>query len=203
VAPFITAELWATVAPVAGRKASDTVATAAYPQAQLERIDAVADAWMAKLKGLVASVRSLRGEMNLSPGDRKPLYVIGDEAFMQQAAPVLKTLAKLSEVKAFGDEAAFAQASAGSPVAIQGEVRMALHVEIDVAAETARIAKEVARIEGEITKIDAKLGNEGFVARAPAAVVAQERQRLDDFRQTLRRLQDQAARLAGATPPRA
>jgi valyl-tRNA synthetase len=198
VAPFITAELWNTVAPVAGRKASDTVATAAYPKAQLERVDAGADAWMAKLKGLVASVRSLRSEMNLSPGDRKPLYVIGDEAFMAQAAPVLKTLAKLSEVKAFADEAGFAQASAGSPVAIQGDVRMALHVEIDVAAETARIAKEVARIEGEITKLDTKLGNEGFVARAPAAVVAQERQRLEDFRQTLRRLRDQAARLAAA-----
>jgi len=195
VAPFITAELWNTVAPVAGRKSSETIATAPYPQAQPERIDAAADAWMARLKALVSSVRSLRSEMNLSPGDRKPLYVIGDAAFIDQIAPTLKVLAKLSEVKRFDDEAAFAAASALSPVAVQGNLRLALHVEVDVAAERARIAKEVARIEGEIAKITAKLGNESFVARAPAAVVEQERQRLADFTQTLGRLRDQAARL--------
>ncbi|WP_088284427.1 valine--tRNA ligase [Ideonella sp. A 288] len=199
VTPFITAELWATVAPVAGRKTADTIASAAYPQSQPERIDAASDAWMGKLKALVAACRSLRGEMALSPAERVPLYTMGDAAFVGQAAPVLKALAKLSEVKVFTDEAAFSQASAQSPVAVQGEVRMALHVEIDIAAEQVRMAKEIARLEGEIVKAEAKLGNESFVARAPAAVVAQERQRLDDFIQTLRRLKDQLARLAAPT----
>ncbi|MBI5255689.1 MAG: valine--tRNA ligase [Burkholderiales bacterium] len=200
ITPFITAELWNTVAPVAGRKTVDTVAAAAYPEAQLERVDAAADAWVGKLKSLVATVRSLRSEMNLSPGDRKPLYAIGDAAFIEQAAPLLKVLAKLAEVKLFTDEAAFAQASALTPVAVQGEVRLALHVEIDVAAESARIGKEITRLEGEIIKAEAKLGNESFVARAPAAVVEQERQRVAEFRQTLRRLQDQVARLTGPSP---
>jgi len=200
VAPFITAELWSAVAPVAGRQATDTITTAAYPQAQLEKVDAAADAWVAQLKQLAAAVRSLRSEMGLSPAERVPLYSLGDAAFMQQAAPLLKALAKLAEVQVFEDEAAFAQATASSPVAVQGAVRMALHVEIDVEAERARLAKEIARLEGEITKADAKLGNESFVARAPAAVVAQERARLDDFRQTLRRLQDQSARLVSAPP---
>ncbi|HSW04344.1 valine--tRNA ligase [Aquabacterium sp.] len=195
ITPFITAELWNTVAPVAGRKDTDTVVTAAYPQAQLEKIDAAADVWMAQLKSVVAAVRSLRSEMNLSPGDRKPLYAIGDAAFIEQAGPQLKALAKLAEVKLFTDEAAFAQASGMSPVAVVGDLRLALHVEIDIAAERARIAKEVARLEGEIVKADAQLGNDNFVARAKPAVVEQMRQRVADFRQTLRRLQDQAARL--------
>jgi valyl-tRNA synthetase len=195
ITPFITAELWNSVAPVAGRKSTDTVASAAYPQAQLEKVDPAADAWVAKLKSIVAAVRSLRSEMSLSPAERKPLYAIGDAAFIEQAGPVLKALAKLSEVTLFTDEAAFAQASAMAPVAVVGDLRLALHVEIDVNAELARVAKEVARIEGEITKAEAQLSNERFVSRAPEAVVAEMRQRLADFKQTLRRLQDQAARL--------
>jgi valyl-tRNA synthetase len=74
-------------------------------------------------------------------------------------------------------------------------LRLALHVEIDVAAETARLTKEIARLEGEIVKAEAKLGNESFVARAPAAVVQQEQQRLDGFREALSRLRDQRDRL--------
>src|SRR3990167_5564467 len=138
--------------------------------------------------------------MNLSPAERVPMLVIGeadkpaDVEFITQAAPLLKALAKLSEVKLIADEATFAAASAMSPVAVQAGVRMALQVTIDIEAERGRLAKEVARLEGEITKAHAKLGNESFVARAPAAVVAQERARVDDFTQTLQRLRDQLSR---------
>jgi len=198
IAPFITSELWTAVAPVAGRQDAPSLAQAAYPEAQAGRNDAEADAWMAKLRALVDACRSLRGEMGLSPAERVPLYTLGDEAFMAQAAPILKTLAKLAEVKVFSDAEAFAQASALAPVAVQGAVRMALHVAIDVAAEHARLGKEIARIAGEITKAEAKLGNESFVARAPEAVVAQERARLGEFKSTLQRLQEQAARLPAA-----
>jgi len=197
VTPFITAELWDVVAPVAGRKSADTVASATYPVAQPERIDADADAWMARLKSLVGTCRSLRGEMGLSPAERVPLLVNGDAEFFAQAAPVLKALAKLADVQLL-DDAAFAQASAAAPVAVQGAARMALKVEIDVAAERARLGKEIARLEGEISKAEAKLGNESFVARAPEAVVAQERQRLADFGQTLVRLRAQLAQLPAA-----
>jgi valyl-tRNA synthetase len=201
ITPFITAELWERVAPVAGRKVAGSeqgLVTAAYPRPQLERVDAQADAWVGKLKALVGSCRNLRGEMSLSPAERVPLYTFGDEAFVNAAAPLLKALAKVSEVRVFADEAAFAQATQMAPVAVQGDVRLALHVEIDVAAERARLSKEVARLEGEIAKAHAKLGNESFVARAPAAVVAQERQRVADFGQTLQRLQQQLARLPAA-----
>ncbi|WP_028999449.1 valine--tRNA ligase [Azohydromonas australica] len=201
ITPFITAELWERVAPVAGRKVAgdaQSLVTAAYPRPQLERVDAQADAWVGKLKALVGSCRNLRGEMNLSPAERVPLYTFGDEGFVNVAAPLLKALAKVSEVRVFADEGDFAQATQMAPVAVQGDIRLALHVEIDVAAERARLSKEVARLEGEITKANAKLGNESFVARAPAAVVEQERQRLADFGQTLQRLQQQLQRLPAA-----
>ncbi len=199
VTPFITAELWERVAPVAGRKAAGSdagVVTAPYPQAQLERIDPAADAWMERLKAVVGAARNLRSEMNLSPAERVPLVAWGDAAFVESAAPALKALAKLSEVKRFDDEAAFAQATRNAPVAVHGELRLALHVEVDVAAELERLDKEIARLEGEIAKAAAKLANESFVARAPQAVVDQEKKRAADFTATRDRLRDQARRLA-------
>jgi len=198
LAPFITAELWDSVAVVAGRKAAgaaEGVLTAPYPVAQPGKIDPRADAWVAQLKALVAATRNLRSEMGLSPGERVPLLAFGDERFIAQATPLLKALARLTEVRVPADEAAFTAATTAAPVVVQGAVRLALHVEIDLAAEQARLDKEIARLQAEITKAEAKLGNPGFVERAPAAVVAQERQRLAGFSQSLRRLQDQRDRL--------
>jgi valyl-tRNA synthetase len=198
IAPFITAELWDTVAEVAGRKpaGSDTsVAAAPYPEAQLAKVDPVADAWVARLKAVAGACRVLRSEMNLSPGERVPLLVLGDAAFVDSAGPVLKALARLAELRSFTDESAFAAATAASPVTVAGDLRLALHVEIDVAAEHARLGKEIARLQGEIAKAEAKLANASFVQRAPAAVVDQERQRAAEFAQTLSRLQDQQRRL--------
>jgi len=197
--PFITAELWERVAPVAQRKAAgagSSIVTAPYPVAQPERIDGQADAWVAQLKAVVGACRNLRSEMSLSPAERVPLLACGDAAFLDAATPLLKALAKLSDVRRLPDEAAFAQATRNAPVAVQGNARLALEVQIDVAAEQARLAKEIARLQGEVVKAEAKLANAGFVARAPAAVVEQERQRLAEFSQTLRRLEDQAAGLA-------
>lgn len=199
VMPFITAELWERVSVVAGRRAEgsdQTVATAAYPTADLARVDAASDDWMGKLKGLVLATRSLRGEMGLSPSERVPLVTIGDDAFMQAAAPLLKALAKLSEVRVLQDEAAFAEASRTSPVVVQGATRLSLHVEVDVAAETQRLGKEAERLRGEIAKAEGKLGNASFVQRAPAAVVEQERQRVAEFTRTLQRVEDQLQRLS-------
>jgi valyl-tRNA synthetase len=80
-------------------------------------------------------------------------------------------------------------------VAVVGDVRICLHMEIDKAAEKLRIGRELARIEGEIAKVNGKLGNEAFVAKAPPAVIDQERKRLTDFTATLERLRDQLVRL--------
>ena len=199
ITPFITAELWERVAVVAHRKVAgsdDGLVTASYPEAQLDRIDANADAWVAQLKGMVGACRRLRSEMSLSPDKRVPLLALGDAAFVQTAVPLLKALAKVSDVQVHTDEAAYAQATLNSPVVEFGGARLALHVEIDVGAETERLTKEITRLDGEITKASAKLANEGFVARAPAAVVAQERQRIAEFTATRDRLQAQAQRLS-------
>jgi valyl-tRNA synthetase len=126
-----------------------------------------------------------------------PLYVQGDAAFIDEAAPLLKALAKLSEVKLFASEAEYAAATRTSPVVVSGNARLALHVEIDVAAERERLGKEILRLEGEIARAGSKLGNPSFVARAPAAVVAQETQRVAEFTATLARLREQSAGLDG------
>jgi len=198
ITPFITEELWQKVAPVAGR-AGPSVSIASYPLSQPERIDEAAIAHVAKLKLLVDACRNLRGEMNVSPAQRMPLFVVAqtieESAFLNASAPVLQALAKLSEVKLFDTESAWQAAAQSAPVAVVGEARICLYMEVDVVAEKARLGKEVLRLEDQITRANAKLGNEAFVAKAPAAVLEQERKRVADFSDTLTKLREQLARL--------
>ncbi|MBL8345022.1 MAG: valine--tRNA ligase [Rubrivivax sp.] len=203
ISPFITAELWEHVAPVADRKpvgeaSHSSIVTAPYPVAQLEKVDPAADAWVGRLKALMLEVRRLRSEMGLNPGERVPLLTLGDEAYVEAASPILMALARLAEVRRQPDAGAFAAATQAAPVAMVGDIRLALEVRIDVAAETSRLAKEVARLQGEIAKAEAKLNNASFVQRAPAAVVEQERGRMADHRAAVARLQEQLERLTAA-----
>lgn len=194
VVPFITEELWQTVAPVAG-KTGESISVAPYPQANPANVSPEAEAWMAKLKAVVDACRTLRGEMNVSPGTRLPAYVLGDAAFMREAAPVLQALAKLSEVRVFDDEASWAAAAQAAPVAVAGDARLCLYMEIDTAAEKVRLGKEATRLEGELAKAQAKLANEAFVAKAPPAVIEQERKRIADFTASLEKIGAQLKRL--------
>ncbi|VVE18911.1 valine--tRNA ligase [Pandoraea iniqua] len=201
VIPFITEALWQKVAPLAGRYPADkapgeaSIMVQPYPVADASKIDESDEAWMQQLKAAVDACRNLRGEMNLSPAMRVPLLVAGDVDFLKSIAPYLQTLAKLSEVQVLADEASLDAQAAGAPLAIVGANKLALKVEIDVAAERERLGKEVKRLEGEIAKCHGKLSNESFVARAPANVVELEKQRLVDFEAVLGKLQAQLARL--------
>ncbi|AJF00459.1 valine--tRNA ligase [Pandoraea apista] len=201
IIPFITEALWQKVAPLAGRYPADKAAGEAsimvqpYPVADMSKIDEGDEAWMQQLKAAVDACRNLRGEMNLSPAQRVPLLVAGDVEFLTSIAPYLQTLAKLSEVQVLADEASLDAQAAGAPLAVVGANKLALKVEIDVAAERERLGKEVKRLEGEIAKCHGKLSNESFVARAPANVVELEKQRLVDFEAVLGKLQAQLARL--------
>ena len=201
IIPFITEALWQKVAPLAGRYPADKAAGEAslmvqpYPVADASKIDEGDEAWMQQLKTAVDACRNLRGEMNLSPAQRVPLLVAGDVEFLTSIAPYLQTLAKLSEVQVLTDEATLDAQAAGAPLAVVGANKLALKVEVDVAAERERLGKEVKRLEGEIAKCHGKLSNESFVARAPANVVELEKQRLVDFEAVLGKLQAQLARL--------
>ncbi len=202
IIPFITEELWQSVAPLAGKSSPTpplskggeegiSIMLQAYPKADATRIDPTAIAQITLLQEMINACRRLRSEMNLSPAARVPLIATGDAATLAALAPYISSLGKLSEVQIAAvlpdDEAA---------VAIVGSYRLMLKVEIDVAAECARLDKEIARLQGEIAKTEAKLGNESFVSRAPAAVVEQEKKRMSDFAATLVQLQAQRAKLA-------
>ncbi|MDO9437028.1 valine--tRNA ligase [Hydrogenophaga sp.] len=195
IIPFITEELWQKVAPVAGLPGA-SVSIARFPESQPKKIDEAAIAHVVKLKSLVDACRTLRGEMSVSPATRLPLYVVGDTEFMRAAGPVLQALAKLNEVRVFDDEAAWAAAAQAAPVAVVGEARVCLFMEIDLDAEKARLSKEAARLEGEITKAHGKLSNEAFVAKAPPAVIDQEKKRVADFTATLEKVREQLQRLS-------
>ncbi len=194
IMPFITEELWQTVAPLAGMKHTDSIMLAAYPVADMSKINADADAWMSELQGLIDATRNLRGEMNLSPAQKAPLFISVDAAQqdkLQAFAPYLKTLAKLSEVTI----AATLPENTGAPVQVVGNVEMMLKVEIDVKAERERLSKEIARLSGEIAKANGKLSNEGFVAKAPPAVIEQEKKRVAEFSETLTKMEVQLGAL--------
>ena len=203
ITPFITEELWQTVAVVAGRiKADDQAASisiSAYPVSQPERIDEQAEAHVARVKSLVDACRNLRGEMGVSPATRMPLFALAGSAeehtFMQGVAPVLQALAKLSEVKVFDDEAAWSAAAQAAPVAVIGELRVCLFIEVDVAAEKIRLGKEVERLQNEIEKAGSKLKNEAFVAKAPPAVIEEAKKRVAEFTATLTKIQEQLVKL--------
>jgi valyl-tRNA synthetase len=194
VIPFITEELWQNVAPVAG-KSGESVSVSPYPASNSAAIDPQAEAYVGHLKAVVDACRNLRGEMNVSPGTRLPAFIVGDAPFMREAAPVLQALARLSEVKVFDDESAWAAAAQAAPVAVVGPARLCLFMQVDVAAEKTRLGKEIARLTGEIAKSTAKLSNQAFVAKAPAAVIEQERKRIAEFSATLEKQQDQLRRL--------
>ncbi len=190
IMPFITEEIWQTVAELANKKRSDSIMLAAYPQAEPSKIRPEADAWMGELQKLIDATRNLRGEMNLSPAQKAPLFIAASaeqQAKLRAFAPYLKTLAKLSEVTV----GATLPDAIGAPVQVVGDVSLMLKVEIDVKAERERLSKEIARLQSEINKANGKLNNENFVAKAPPAVIEQEKKRMAEFSGTLDKLQAQ------------
>jgi valyl-tRNA synthetase len=189
VIPFITEELWQSVAPLAGRSGK-SIMFQAYPEADTEKIDSGAMEQIALLQEIVIACRKLRSEMNLSPAQRVPLIASGNESALRTFAPYLSNLAKLSDVQIVVD-----QPEGDAAVAIVGAFRLMLKVEIDVGAERERLDKEIVRLETEKQKTRGKLSNSNFIDRAPAAVVEQERKRMEEFSAALSQLQTQRDKL--------
>ncbi len=189
IIPFITEELWQSVAPLAG-KTGDTIMLQAYPIQDTARIDKAAMEQVALLQEIITACRSLRSEMNLSPAQRVPLIAAGDATVLNELAPYINSLAKLSEVQVVTELPKF-----DAPVYNIGNFQLMLMVEIDVEEERERLDNEIARLSNEHSKAQAKLSNENFVARAPAAVVEQERKRMEEFSAALAQLQAQQGKL--------
>jgi len=199
IIPFITEELWQSVAPLAGKAPSPeqeraggeaSIMLQAYPKADESKINPQAIEQITLLQEMVNACRRLRSEMNLSPAQRVPLIAAGDAATLNALAPYISSLAKMNEVNVVAE-----LPEGDAPVAIVGAFKLMLKVEIDVVAERERLDKEIARLSNEVAKTQAKLGNESFVARAPAAVVEQEKKRMTDFGATLIQLQAQRVKL--------
>jgi valyl-tRNA synthetase len=189
VIPYITEELWQKVAPLAG-KSGDSIMLQPFPIAQSEKIDTIAEERVAQLKELVNACRNLRGEMNLSPSTKVPLFATGDAVTLNNFLPYIESLAKLS-----GSQIVNELPNDDAPVAIAGNFKLMLKVEIDKAAERERLQKEIARLDIQITQAQTKLGNAGFVDRAPPAVVAQEKERLESFISTVEKFRVQLLKL--------
>ena len=164
-----------------------------YPEADGSRLYEAAEREIERLKELVTACRALRVEMNIAPSQKVPLLAQGDPVQLAVFAPYLCALARLSEVVIEKELPAVE-----APVSLVGDFKLMLRIEIDVAAERERLQKERTRVEGEIAKCEAKLANSNFVERAPPAVVAQERERLANFRSLLDKIEQQLARLGPA-----
>ena len=193
IIPFITEELWQTVAPLAGRKTTDSIMLAEFPQANLDKIVPAAFEQMDVLKGLVESVRNLRGEMGLGPGVKAPLFVEGgaDLADMLKYLPALTRLteAKLVDKLPEGEDAPIAVCQAAR------NARLMLKVEIDKAAETARLNKEAEKLQKALDKLEAKLGKPGYTEKAPAHLVEKDKAELADLQDKMAKVAAQLAKL--------
>lgn len=195
IIPFITEEIWQTVAPRLN-KGGDSISQAAYPRAEPQKMDAEADAALEWLKATVVAVRTIRGEMNIPPS--KKLAVIlnaGDARDRDLAASCEVFLKSMAGI----DELSWLE-GAEAPVASMGvvgemEVLVPMAGLIDKDAEIARLDKEVARLTQDIQRLSGKLSNEKFVAKAPAEVVDKEKAKLADSQATLERLQGQIVKL--------
>ncbi|WP_374535394.1 class I tRNA ligase family protein, partial [Chitinimonas taiwanensis] len=191
IIPFITEELWQTVAPLANAKKTDSISLAQWPLAQMDKVKPEAEARMGVFRELTMAIRTLRSEMNLGPAQKVPLFLEGKAEELAEFGPYLQLLGRVSEV-----QVVVQLPEDDAPVQVVGTTRLMLKVEIDKAAETARLSKEVARLEGEIAKATAKLANPAFADKAPAAVVEQERKRLADFGATVEKMKVQLLKLA-------
>ena len=190
IMPFITEELWQVVAPLANAKTADSIMLAAYPQADKEQIVQTAFDKMAALKDLVEEVRKLRGEMGIAPNVKAPLFVEGSTE-LEGLLKYLPSLTRLTEAKLV-DSLPEAE---DAPVAVCNGARLMLKVEIDKAAETARLSKEAEKLQKALDKLNAKLSKPGYTEKAPAHLVEKDKADLAELEDKMAKVQTQLAKL--------
>ncbi|HHX2512379.1 TPA: valine--tRNA ligase [Neisseria subflava] len=192
IMPFITEELWQVVAPLANAKTADSIMLAAYPQADKEKIVQTAFDKMAALKDLVEEVRKLRGEMGIAPNVKAPLFVEGS-AELEGLLKYLPSLTRLTEAKLVDN----LPEAEDAPVAVCNGARLMLKVEIDKAAETARLSKEAEKLQKALDKLNAKLSKPGYTEKAPAHLVEKDKADLAELEDKMAKVEGQLAKLRG------
>jgi len=187
--PFISEEIWQIISQKTGTH-SETIMLQSYPLFREKKIDKDAEAWIQTLKNMVEECRKLRGEMSISPAEKVPLLIIGNEEAIHSYQDYLVQLAKLESVSVVDK---FEKIDA--PVSIVGEYKLMLKVEIDVTAEKQRLQKEIDKLTLELKKADGKLANQSFIKKAPESVITQEKERQKKFSEDLQKFKEQLSRL--------
>ncbi len=198
VIPYITETIWQSVKPLVDGVEGDTIMLQALPQYDAANFNQEALDDIEWVKAFITSIRNLRAEYDINPG--KPLEVMLKAANEQDAArieankPVLVSLAKLESIRVLAD----GEATPACATALVGKSELMIPMAglIDKDAELDRLAKEIAKTQGEIARIEGKLGNEGFVAKAPEAVITKEREKLAGYQEALVKLEQQKATIA-------
>ena len=200
IVPFVTEALWRNVAPAkAGTTSADrTIMRQPFPSTEDFPQDAEAEAALRWLKAVVTAVRNMRGEMNVAPGKAVPVLLRGggerDRKLLAATQTPLKRLAKV-------DTLAWVEAGAAPPPAaaeVVGDLQVLVPLAgiVNAPAEQARLRKEMDKVAKDLARVDAKLGNDGFLAKAPEAVVAKEREKGRALRKRFDVLGEQMQRLA-------
>ncbi|WP_107996463.1 valine--tRNA ligase [Neisseria cinerea] len=190
IIPFITEELWQTVAPMCDAKTADSIMLARFPEADGGDIVQTAFEQMTVLQDLIGAVRNLRGEMGIQPNVKAPLFVesADDLADYLKYLPMMTRLTEAQQVAALPE-------SEDAPVAVCNGARLMLKVEIDKAAETARLSKEAEKLQKALDKLNAKLSKPGYTEKAPAHLVEKDKADLAELEDKMAKVQTQLAKL--------
>ncbi|WP_201616350.1 valine--tRNA ligase [Psychrobacter urativorans] len=180
IMPYLTEQIWQTIAPLLDRKDTDSIVIAAYPQTDTAQINTQVEADMAWLQQLIASVRNIRGEMKLGNAVRLPVLLqnvsLVEDERLARIANQFKALAKVESLTILkeGDEVPLSSSS------MIGQLRVLVPMKglIDPTAELTRLGKAHEKLQKQVEGISRKLGNEGFVSKAPAEVVEAEKAKL-------------------------
>ena len=190
IIPFITEELWQTVALMCDAKTADSIMLARFPEADREQIVQTTFEQMTVLQDLIGAVRNLRGEMGIQPNVKAPLFVesADDLADYLKYLPMMTRLTEAQQVAALPE-------SEDAPVAVCNGARLMLKVEIDKAAETARLSKEAEKLQKALDKLNAKLSKPGYTEKAPAHLVEKDKADLAELEDKMAKVQNQLAKL--------
>ncbi|WP_230478880.1 class I tRNA ligase family protein, partial [Kingella kingae] len=192
IMPFITEELWQVIAPMANIKVGERVLLAPFP------VSSICRAWnkaaldkMAALQELIGSVRNLRGEMGIQPSVKAPLFIesADDLAAYLNYLPMLARLTEATQVDTLPE-------SEDAPVAVCNGARLMLKVEVDKAAETARLNKEAEKLQKALDKLNAKLSKAGYMDKAPAHLVEKDKAELAELEDKMAKVKAALAKLA-------